>query len=231
MLNRREFMGAAAMLPVAEQAMARESAGTVHSDDFRHGLGQWVVEAQDAAKVRAEGGVLDIDSLEGITLWFRHELRAPVTIDYEVLAVSEGGPNDAVSDVNAFWMATDPAAPGGSVLARRRSGAFADYDLIRTYYVGIGGNRNTTTRMRRYIGMAGDRPLLPGHDRGDAESLLVPNRWTRIRLIADGRGAAVERDGRPLFRLDDAEPYTRGHFGLRTTKSHLRVRSFRIAQG
>lgn len=231
MLNRRKFLCAAAALPIAGHAMAREPGGAAYSDDFRRGLGQWVVEAQDTAKVRAEGGVLDIDSLEGITLWFRHELREPVTIDYEVLAVSEGGPNDAVSDVNAFWMATDPAAPGGSVLAKRRSGAFGDYDLIRTYYVGIGGNRNTTTRMRRYIGMAGNRPLLPGHDRSDAESLLVPNRWTRIRLVADGHGATVERDGKPLFRLDDPEPYTKGHFGLRTTKSHLRVRSFRITQG
>lgn len=231
MLNRREFLGTTAALPIAGCMRARELGGAAYSDDFRHGLGQWVVEAQDAARVRAESGVLDIDSLEGITLWFRQELTAPVTIDYEVLAVSEGGPNDAVSDVNAFWMATDPAVPGGSVLARRRGGAFADYDLIRTYYVGIGGNRNTTTRMRRYIGVAGDRPLLPGHDRSDAAALLVPNRWTRIRLIADGRGAAVERDGQPLFRLDDADPYTKGHFGLRTTKSHLRVRNFRIAQG
>jgi hypothetical protein len=151
-----------------------------------------VVEAQAAATVTAADGVLDIDSAEGITLWFREPLVAPVAIEYDVLAVAEGGPDDAVSDVNAFWMATDPAVPDGSVLARRRSGTFADYDLIRTYYTGIGGNRNTTTRMRRYIGAAGNRPLLPEHDRSDAAALLVPNRWMHVRLTAD----AQRRDGR-----------------------------------
>ncbi|MBC9031874.1 Tat pathway signal sequence domain protein [Sphingomonas sp. JC676] len=221
----------AGAVPFAGCALARDSRRKMFSDDFQHGLGQWVVEAQAQTTVTAQGGILDIDSAEGITLWFREPLVAPVTIEYDVLAVSEGGPHDAVSDVNAFWMATDPAAPGGSVLARRRSGTFADYDLIRTYYTGIGGNRNTTTRMRRYIGAAGNRPILPEHDRSDAAALLVPNRWMHLRLNADAHGATVERDGVPLFRYDDPEPYTHGHFGLRTTRSHLRVRNFRVTEG
>ncbi|WP_319937488.1 DUF6250 domain-containing protein [Sphingomonas cannabina] len=197
-------------------------------DDFRRDLSQWAVEAERPAKVSVRDGILDIDAPAGITLWFRPELQAPVTIDYRVLAVAEDGPNDAVSDVNAFWMATDPAAPDESVLDRPRSGAFAEYDTLRTYYVGIGGNRNTTTRLRRYVGRAGDRPILPQHDRSDRAALLEPNRWTHVRLIADGRHIAVERDGKLLFALDDAEPYLHGHFGLRTTKSHLRIRDFTV---
>jgi hypothetical protein len=231
MLKRRDFLRLAGAVPLAGCVAARDRARRVLSDDFRHGLGQWVVEAQAAAVVKAKGGILDIDSAEGITLWFRELLTAPVTIEYEVLAVSEGGPHDAVSDVNAFWMATDPGVPGGSVLARRRSGTFAEYDLIRTYYTGIGGNRNTTTRMRRYIGAAGNRPILPEHDRSDAAALLVPNRWMHLRLAADARGATVERDGVRLFTFADSEPYTHGHFGLRTTRSHLRVRNFRVVTG
>jgi hypothetical protein len=151
-------------------------------------------------------------------------------IEFEAMAVAAGGPNDHVSDLNAFWMATDPAAPDGSVFAAGRSGAFAEYDGLKTYYVGIGGNRNTTTRFRRYIGRAGDRPILPEHDLQTPEHMLVPNRWTRIRLIADGRTVAVERDGRRIFTLDDLQPYTRGWFALRTTKSHLRVRGVRIGR-
>lgn len=146
------------------------------------------------------------------------------------MAVAAGGPNDHVSDLNAFWMATDPAAPDGSVFAKGRSGAFAEYDGLTTYYVGIGGSRNTTTRFRRYIGRAGDRPILPEHDLQTPEHMLVPNRWTRIRLIADGRTVAVERDGRRILTLDDPQPYTRGWFALRTTKSHLRVRGVRIGR-
>lgn len=229
--RRRDLLAFAAMLPLAACVRERDGTQAGLADNFRHGLAQWQVEAEAHATVRAENGVLDIVSQEGITLWFRTPLVAPAAVEYEVMAVAEGGPLDQVSDVNAFWMATDPAAPGGSVLERKRSGAFADYDLIRTYYVGIGGNRNTTTRMRRYIGAAGNRPLLPEHDRNDRAALLDPNRWIRLRLIATAHGAAVERDGQRLFTLDDPAPYTRGHFGLRTTRSHLRVRNFRIAPG
>lgn len=228
-VQRRDVIAAAAMLPFTGSAVARDRRPL--TDDFRHGLERWLIEAEAQASVHASDGMLDIASREGITLWFRTPLEAPVAIDYEVMAVAQGGPLDQVSDVNAFWMASDPAAPGRSVLAGGRSGAFASYDTIRTYYVGIGGNRNTTTRMRRYVGAAGNRPILPEHDRSDAAALLEPNRWIHLRLIANAGGAAVERDGQRLFTLDDPAPYMRGHFGLRTTRSHLRVRNFRIVPG
>ncbi|MGK6320019.1 DUF6250 domain-containing protein [Sphingomonas sp. DT-204] len=224
--SRRMVIGALVAVPTIGGARARQR---FLRDDFRSGLGRWAIEAERPARVHAASGILDIDTPAGITLWFRPELRTPVTIDYQVLAVAEGGPNDAVSDVNAFWMACDPAAPDGSVLARPRSGTFAEYDTLRTYYVGIGGNRNTTTRLRRYVGRVGDRPILPRHDRSDRGALLEPNRWIRLRLIADGTHIAVECDGRTLFALDDTRPYTHGHFGLRTTKSHLRVRDLTIS--
>jgi hypothetical protein len=189
----------------------------------------WRVEAEQPARVRF-GDVIDVDTPAGLSLWFERELVGPVSIEFEALAVSEGGANDAVSDLNAFWMATDPAVEDGSVFAKRRSGAFADYDDLETYYVGIGGNRNTTTRFRRYVGEPGNRPLRPEHDLSGAANLLVPNRWTHMRLIADGRQIAVERDGRRIFELDDAQPYKRGWFALRTTKSHLRIRNLRIGK-
>ena len=198
-------------------------------DAFRNNdLSRWSIEAEPGAHISAQGGILDIDAADGVTLWYRRPLTGPVAIDYDVLAVQAGGPHDAVSDVNAFWMARDPDVSDGSVLARPRDGRFASYDRLQTYYVGIGGNRNTTTRMRRYVGRAGDRPLLPEHDRGDRAAMLVPNRWTHIRLIANGNEVAVERDGRRLFTMRDAAPYRHGWFGLRTTRSHLRVRNVRI---
>jgi hypothetical protein len=195
----------------------------------RDRLADWTIEAESpAAHVTATGGTLDIDSPKGITLWWRRPVAAPVTIAFEAMAVSAGGANDRVSDLNAFWMATD--RDGGSVLAHRRSGAFSAYDDLKTYYVGIGGNRNTTTRFRRYIGEAGNRPLLPEHDLSATADMLRANTWIRIRLIADGRTIAVERDGRRLFTLADDHPYTRGHFGLRTTWSHLRIRRLTVTQ-
>lgn len=186
----------------------------------------WRVEDESGATVRHHAnGTIDIDTPAGLSLWYREPFTDPVAIEFEAMAVSEGGPNDHVSDLNAFWMATD--ADGSQ--PRPRSGAFAAYDDLRTYYVGIGGNRNTTTRLRRYIGTPGNRPLLPGHDLG-APNLLEPNVWTRIRLIADGRTISVERDGRRIFSLQDAQPYTRGWFAIRTTKSHLRVRNLRVGK-
>jgi len=199
------------------------------ADAFRtNDLSRWSIEAEPGAQVSVRGGVLDIDAADGVTLWYRRSLTGPVAIDYDVMAVQAGGRNDAVSDVNAFWMARDPDVPGGSVLAKPRDGRFASYDRLQTYYVGIGGNRNTTTRMRRYVAREGDRPLLPEHDRSYRAAMLVPNRWTHIRLIANGTEIAVERDGRRLFTMQDAAPYRSGWFGLRTTRSHLRVRNVRI---
>lgn len=189
----------------------------------------WVAEAQDpATTITTRHGVIDIDSPRGVTLWSPQRLAGPTTISFEAMAVAEGGRNDQVSDLNAFWMASeaDDSSPLG-----RRTGMFEAYDTLRLYYVGIGGNRNTTTRLRRYIGQAGMRPLLPGHDRADARALLRPNVWTRITLIAHDHHIAVRRDGALLFTLDDPAPYTSGWFGLRTTFSHLRIRKLIITTG
>ncbi len=224
--RRSAMIGGATLL--AGCAISRSDDRVVHRDDFTHGLDQWVIEAEKPGRVEGAGGFLDIEMPAGATLWFRHALESPVAIEYDAMAVSAGGPYDTVSDLNCFWMATDPRAPGGDVLARTRSGAFADYDELRTYYAGIGGNRNTTTRFRRYIGERSNRPLLPEHDLSAPEALLVPNRWTRIRLAVDGPHVSLQRDGRPLFELGDPEPYLRGHFGLRTTWSHLRIANFRV---
>ncbi|MBO9558676.1 MAG: Tat pathway signal sequence domain protein [Caulobacter sp.] len=227
-MRRRMVLGGLVSLaaaPVLAETPPRRGR-RLYADNFRHGLDQWALEAEKPAQVSVHDCVLDIDTPAGLTLWFRPELAGPVLIEYEAQAVSAGGPHDRVSDLNAFWMARD--ASGESPLAHPRSGAFADYDTLKTYYVGQGGNGNTSTRFRRYVGRPGDRPLLPQHDHAARDEMLVPNRWQTVRLIADGGRIQYWNDGRKLFQLDDAEPYTRGWFGLRTTWSHLRVRRFRV---
>jgi hypothetical protein len=68
----------------------------------------WVVEAEDpAATVNETHGVIDIDSAKGITLWSPQRLSGPTAIRFDAMAVAAGGPNDKVSDLNAFWMATE----------------------------------------------------------------------------------------------------------------------------
>jgi len=124
-------------------------------------------------------------------------------------------------------MATDRHSPTGAPVGARR-GAFAQYNNLLAYYVGLGGNGNTTTRFRRYIGSDTERPLLPQNDRSAPDELLRSNLFQTIRLVADDRLIQYYRDGRRLFEYDDSHPYTHGWFAIRTTKSHLRIRHFRI---
>lgn len=199
-------------------------------DDFKDGLSQWTIETEKPGAVSARNGVLDIDVPAGLTLWFRHEIKSPVTITFEATAVSAGGPNDRVSDLNVFWMArnADGVEP---VYAKARSGKFADYNTLLTYYVGLGGNANTTTRFRRYIGDKVLRPLLPEHDLSAPGTLLVPNQKQTITLVAHGSKIEYWRDGKLLLAYTDPEPYGRGWFALRTVQSHLRIAHFRVYTG
>jgi hypothetical protein len=186
----------------------------------------WVVEAEQPAEVTFRDGRLDIDAPAGITLWLRRELNAPLVIEFAATAIAEGGPHDHVSDLNVFWMATN--RDGSAPYSTPRSGRFEEYHDLLTYYVGLGGNRNTTSRFRRYIGDARHRPLLPEHDLATPDVLLVPNQKQTITLVVDRNTIEYWRDGRSLFRIEDAFPYRRGWFALRTTRSHLRIESLSI---
>src|SRR5579872_2417880 len=157
-------------------------AQTLYRDDFRHGLDRWVVELEKGGRVEARDGVLSIDVPAGCTIWFRPELSGAVEIRYEARMVRAGAKNDRVSDLNAFWMATD--ARSADFFEVPRSGRFADYNQLRAYYVVQGGNSNTTTRFRRYVGDPELRPLLPQHDL--KTPLLEPNVWQEVRLAAKG---------------------------------------------
>jgi hypothetical protein len=191
-------------------------------------LESWVVEQMPGGRVTTRDGVLVIEDTGGSTVWWREKLTAPVEISYEVTVVSQGGPFDRVSDLNCFWMARDPRSPGA--LPSGRSGKFSDYDSLLTYYVGYGGNNNTTTRFRRYDGTAA-RPLLPEHDLSAKQFLLEGNRTYRIRLVARDGVAEYWRDGERIFSFRDPAPLTSGWFAFRTVRSHLEIRSFAVKSG
>jgi len=197
------------------------------SDDFDKGMEGWRTESEPGGKVEVRGSALDIDVPGGCSVWFTKELEGAILIVFEATVVSAGGPNDRVSDLNCFWMATDGRSPA-DIFATPRGGEFAEYDRLRCYYVGLGGNTNSTTRFRRYIGESGNRPLLPQHDLNAKEFLLMPNAPQTIQLLAAGRTIGYYRDGRQLFAFDDQAPYTRGWFAFRTVHSHIRISHFRV---
>ena len=194
-------------------------------------LRHWAVEQMPGGTVTVRDDVLVIDDVAGGTVWLREKLPAPVVITYEATVVSRGGPNDRGSDLNCFWMARDPKSDDGCPFApgHGRSGKFADYDSLLTYYVGYGGNVNSTTRFRRYDGTPA-RPLLPEYDLSDQRFMLEANKTYRIRLVARDGVAEFWRDGEKVFTYRDPAPLTTGWFAFRTVKSHLEIRHFRVEQ-
>ena len=209
-------------------AAARAARPILFEDDFNNpALPNWFVELENGGSVTARDGRLDIDVPGGCTVWFKPLITGPVIIEYEVTAIDAAGPNDRVSDLNCFWMARDARSPA-DLFATKRGGAFAEYNQLKCYYVGLGGNGNTTTRFRRYVGDPVTRPLLPQHDLRDARDLIAANAPQVIRLVADGRRIEFHRDGRRVFEMIDPDPYTSGWFGLRTVDNHMIVRRFRV---
>lgn len=210
-----------AVLPVRSDLPYRE--------DFMADSGRWVVEQMPGGRVGIKSGTMEIEDAAGCTVWWREKLTAPVIITYQVTVVSQGGPHDRVSDLNCFWMATNPQRPGDLFApGHGRTGKFEDYDTLRTYYVGQGGNENTTTRFRRYAG-GGAKPLLPQHDRREPAVLLEGNKSCRITVAALADGTVrYQRDAELIFEFKDPAPLKEGWFGFRTVHSHLLIRDFQV---
>ncbi len=215
------------MLGLVKGVLAGE---IIASDDFKTDQGRWMVEQMPGGRVTIASGALVIEDTGGCTVWWREKLTAPVVISYQATLLDAGGPFDRVSDLNCFWMATDPARPDLLAPGHKRTGKFEEYDALRTYYVGQGGNGNTTTRFRRYAG-GGEKPLLPEHDKHDRAVLLEGNRTYLITLkaLADGT-VQYYRDADLIFEWRDPAPLREGWFGLRTVRSHLRIRDFKISR-
>jgi hypothetical protein len=190
----------------------------------------WVVEQMPGGRVTIAGGTIEIEDAGGCTVWWRTKLKAPLVISYVATVIDAGGPHDRVSDLNCFWMASDPARPDLLAPGHGRTGKFEDYDSLRTYYVGLGGNSNTTTRLRRYAG-DGTKPLRPEHDRREKAVLLEGNRDYRITLtvLVDGT-VRYHRDDALIFEFKDPAPLKEGWFGFRTVQSHLRIRDISISR-
>jgi hypothetical protein len=208
----------------AEQKKAPyEPAELLYADGFTDGLRNWVIEGE-SPEVRA--GAMAIDTGEGFTAWFRERLSGDVLIEYQVRVIDAGGPNDRVSDLNCFWMATDPKSPDDLFAgSKQRAGIFANYDPLRLYYVGYGGNSNKTTRFRRYPG-GGERPVLGEYT--DKKHLIEANKLCTIQLVVFGDLVQYIFNGDVLFELKDPEPLTSGWFGIRTVKNHMNVYNFKV---
>lgn len=195
----------------------------LYQDDFDHGIQDWVVEtpASPYSKVEAKDEKLTVDVVDGATVWFDKKLSGNILIEYHRKVIMNGGHNDRLSDMNQFWMATDPLREH----LFTRSGTFSGYDSLQLYYAGIGGNGNSTTRFRKYLGNGERRLLIESQDK---QHLLQPNRTYLIQLVVYNGTTKVFVDGRQLFSFTDDTPLTEGYFGFRTVKSHQEIDDFKV---
>ena len=85
----------------------------IYSDDFNADLSNWNVEFEkpETSSLKIIDGKLDVSTSIGATIWFKTQLSGNIMITYDVKIIDEDCAFDRVSDLNAFWMATDPSNP------------------------------------------------------------------------------------------------------------------------
>ena len=193
----------------------------------------WKVESESPDyKVTFRGDTAEIVSPKGLTLWRKEKMSGKVTIEYDACVVSETE-KDRLSDLNCFWMASDPKHPDNLWKREKwRNGIFLNCYSLQLYYMGYGGNHNSTTRFRRYDGNeAGitDPQARPAvlKEYTDAEHLLKANHWYHIKITNENNRVSYYIDGKRLVDFRDVKPLTEGWFGFRTTLSRTRITNFR----
>jgi hypothetical protein len=196
----------------------------IFSDSFSAGLKSYVVEtpSDKPTTVTAENGKLLLDVAGGATVWLNKKLSGDVLIEFKRKVIMDGGKNDRLSDFNMFWMARDPKNEN----LFTRNGVFNAYESINMYYVGIGGNGNTTTRLRKYEN--GVRNLLQEYQ--DKAHLLEANKEYAVKIVVYKGESEVYLDNQKYFEYQDSQPYTDGYFGFRTTESRQEISDFKIYQ-
>ena len=192
----------------------------LHHDDFSSTLENWTAEIEAEGTIAAVDGKLDISTHSGSTLWFNQKLSQPVVITYDVTTLADGR-DGLPRDHNLFWMAFDPDDPA---VRPTGNGGLGDYDRFDMYYAGIGGNKNKTTRFRRY--RDSDRVLIKEYT--DKAHLNAADQTYHMKIVCIGDRVQVFRDGQLYWDFTDSSPYTEGWFGFRQTRTHLQFDDFKV---
>jgi hypothetical protein len=194
------------------------------ADDFSSTTlnSNWIIETTPVkgSSVTVQNGKLVLDTENGVTLWYKQLLTGNIQIEFTRKVIMDSGRNDRLSDLNQFWMATDRQQKMFS-----RKGGFKEYDSLQMYYVGMGGNYNTTTRMRRYDGK-GELKITGEYK--DSMHLLQPNKTYHIKIIIQNGNSKFFVDGILFFEFTDPDPFTTGWFALRSTKSRQEIDDLKI---
>ena len=197
-------------------------------------LKNWTIEDHSGeVKIIVSGDTLEITAPKGLTLWYNQRLTGDYEISYRVKMLMQGGKYDRLSDLNCFWGANDLEHPG-NLFARSewRNGIFQHYKTLSLFYVGYGGNHNSTTRFRQYFAKAADtsdaiaRPVIKEYT--DKSHLLFPNKWYDIQIRVEKGITTYRINGEELFRLTIKNNEGDGHFGLRLLENHTLFTDFQV---
>ena len=214
------FAGAASML-------AAKSISGLNAKDFKK---YWVIESEGPCQVTFQGDTAEFVAPKGLSVWRKEKMSGRTVIEYDAQVVTDN-PDDRLSDLNCFWMASDPNAPDPWTNLKKRGGKFVNSYALQLYYLGYGGNHNSTTRFRRYNGDergvedAEYRPAII-KEYTDADHLLKPGKWYHIKITHDGLRTQYFIDGERLVDFRDPAPLTEGWFAFRTTLSRTRLTNF-----
>lgn len=199
------------------------AATLLYADAFDGGTANWIGEGVTPTII---DGQLDLNVPTGGTIWLNQKLSGSIRIEYDVLMLG-------TRDLNCFWMATDPNNPDDFFATDRSNGAFVNYDSLDLYYMGYGGNMNTTSRGRKYYDNV--KPLLveyttqPNLLNGANSTYhvrLVQNEGVVEYWIDQNDGGGIQK----IWSYDDnndannnGAAYTEGYFGIRGYATHYRI--------
>ena len=194
----------------------------------------WTVESESKDyRVTFRGDTCELLAPKGLTLWRKQAMTTDMVVEYDAQVVDEGQPGDRVSDLNAFWLASDPQHKDIWSRQQWRQGIFVRCYTLQMYYLGYGGNYNSTTRFRRYDGdergvdSVAYRPAIL-KEYTDGDHLLKANHWYHVKIESTGGRTRFYMDGQLLVDYLDPTPLRRGWFGFRTTLSRTRITNFQI---
>ena len=192
----------------------------------------WTVESESKDyRVTFRGDTCELLAPKGLTLWCKQAMTTDMVVEYDAQVVDEGQPGDRVSDLNIFWMASDPRHKDIWSRQQWRQGIFVRCYTLQMYYLGYGGNYNSTTRFRRYDGdergvdSVAYRPAIL-KEYTDGDHLLKANHWYHVKIESTGGRTRFYMDGQLLVDYLDPTPLRRGWFGFRTTLSRTRITNF-----
>jgi hypothetical protein len=173
-------------------------------------LRNWSVEGSGTAVAQDGTLVWDCSGTREGTAWLRTKLEGPTRVTYEV-QVLEGRNN-----INFFGYAdVDLASP--------RTGAYGEYHVFPNYLITyLIENERWRVRFRKNPGFT-----LLSESRVDGPE---PGRWRRMEYLFSGDGTIrLSVDGARVHEVRDGAPLQRsGRHGLRTWRTRLRYRNFKV---